>query len=133
MTDDDKNSAINGAIGDLLLVYRKGFDAEAPGWKGLGISCWFGDGVSEIVPYYYDGVGGKGKQIWEDPCPYSEFEELKSLLPDPESVHAVILGYVRETDAVSFSVIRDAEEAAKYQNWIGNPFDIAEAIRPSGV
>lgn len=67
------------------------------------------------------------------PSVYREFRELKPLLDDPESVHAVVLRHVRDTGATDLRIIRDPVEAEKYQNWLDNPFDIAEAIRPDGV
>lgn len=119
-------------VQQVIAKHRAAYDERAPEWRAFAISCWFGDGQRETVKYYYNLPGEKGKQT-KTPSVYSEFRELKPLLSDPDSVHAVILGYVRDTDTVTLRIIRDADEAAQYQNWLGNPFDIAEAIRPIGV
>lgn len=122
----------NELIRQIVSKHQAVYNAGAPDWTGFGVSCWFGDGQDETVKYYYDSSGGIGKQM-KTPSVYDEFEQLQALLPDPDSVHAVIVGYARDTDAVSMRIIRDAAEAKQYQNWLGNPFDISEAIRPSGV
>lgn len=119
-------------IQQVVSKHRDAYEQRAPAWKGFAISCWFGDGQRETVKYYYDLPEEAGKQV-KTPSVYSEFRELKRLLPDPDDVHAVILTYVRGSGAADLRIIRDPDEAAQYQNWVGNPFDIAAAIRPVGV
>lgn len=123
---------VDELLQQIIAKHRQVYDDRVPNWKGFGISCWFGDGQTETVKYYYDLPSEKGKQT-KTPSVYDEFHALQQLMPDRESVHAIILGYVRDTESANLRIIRDAEEAEKYQNWLSNPFDIAAAIRPDGV
>ena len=51
------------------------------------------------MKYFYASPSGIGKQM-KTPSIYDEFEQLQALLPDPDSVHAVIVGYVRDPSGV---------------------------------
>ena len=116
----------------IIAKHKVAYDAQASGWTGFGLSCWFGQGQRETVRYFYRSPDSPGEQA-ETPSVFADFRSLKLLLEDPSTVHGIVITYAKDTNTSDMRIIRDPEEAAKYQNSFGNPFDIAAAIRPPGV